>query len=186
VSREKFENTLAHELHHIGYGSSCPPNQTTDEIDKLPKNVQRVIGWTGAFGEGLAMLAAAGGADKHPHAFSTPEDRARWDRDVGNFNDDLKKVEKLFLDILGDKLSADEMQKVGFSFFGTQGPWYTVGWKMSVLIERTYGRPKLIECTCDQRKLLSTYNKAAATYNLKATSPLALWSDSIINSIGAR
>ena len=47
----------------------------------------------GAFGEGFAMLAAAGGPDVHPHAVSSPEERARWDKDMLNFNDDLKKVE---------------------------------------------------------------------------------------------
>ena len=101
VSREKFENTLAHELHHIGYSSSCPSKHTSDEIAKLPANAQAVLKWIGAFGEGFAMLAAAGGPDVHPHAVSGPKERARWDGDVANFNDDLKKVEKFYLDIFG-------------------------------------------------------------------------------------
>lgn len=45
------------------------------------------------FSEGLAMVAAAGGPDVHPHAKSTPEIRAGWDRDVANFEQDLRKVE---------------------------------------------------------------------------------------------
>lgn len=183
VSREKFENTLAHELHHIGYGSSCPSRKAANEIAKLPPKAQTVLTWIGAFGEGFAMLAAAGGPDKHPHAASNPEERARWDRDMSNFSTDLKRVEKFFLDILEDRLTGDEVQKVGFSFFGTQGAWYTVGWKMSVLIEKTYGRAKLIECICDQRKLLATYNKAAAKYNRTSPEPLALWSDSLVKRI---
>jgi hypothetical protein len=182
VSSEKFENTLAHELHHIGYGSSCPSKQASDEIAKLPANAQTVLNWIGAFGEGFAMLAAAGGPDKHPHAVSNIEDRARWDRDVANFNADLKKVERFFLDILENKLVGDEVQKVAFSFYGIQGPWYTVGWKMSVVIEKTYGRAKLIECFCDQRNLLATYNEAAAKYNQRSNAPLALWSDFIIKN----
>ncbi|HSE34397.1 MAG TPA: DUF5700 domain-containing putative Zn-dependent protease [Pyrinomonadaceae bacterium] len=186
LSRQKFENTLAHELHHIGYGSSCPSKQASDEIAKLPANAQTVINWIGAFGEGFAMLAAAGGPDKHPHAVSDPDERARWDKDVSNFNTDLKKVEKFFLDILENRLAGDEVQKVASSFYGIQGPWYTVGWKMSVLIEKTYGRAKLIECICDQRKLLPTYNQAAARYNRSSNAPLALWSDSVIEHIQPR
>ena len=96
----------------------------------------------------------------------------------------LKKVEKFFLDILENRLTADEIQKTGFSFFGTQGAWYTVGWKMAVLIEKSYGRAKLIECICDQRKLLPTYNKAAAKHNSKSREPLALWQAFVINGIG--
>jgi hypothetical protein len=183
MSREKFENHLAHELHHIGYGTSCPSKAVSEEIAKLSPTTQTVLTWIGAFGEGFAMLAAAGGPDIHPHAVNSLEERARWDRDVANFNDDLKKVERFFLDVLDKKLSDDEIQKTAFSFFGTQGPWYTVGWKMSVPIEKTYGRAKLIECICDQRKLLATYNQAATKHNRKSRSPLALWSPAIIQAV---
>jgi hypothetical protein len=51
---------------------------------------------------------------------------------------------------------------------------------MSVLIEKTYGRAKLIECICDQRKLLSTYNEAAAQHNRDSREPLALWSKQLL------
>ncbi|HEV2801255.1 MAG TPA: DUF5700 domain-containing putative Zn-dependent protease [Pyrinomonadaceae bacterium] len=182
-SKEKFENNLAHELHHIGYGSGCPSRQASDEISKLPEHVQSAITWIGAFGEGIAMLAAAGGPDTHPHAVSDPQERALWDKEMANFNDDLRKVEKFLLDVLEKRLTGEEAQKTGFSFFGVQGAWYTVGWKMSVLIEKTYGRQKLIECICDQRKLLPLYNKAAAEHNRRARSPLALWSQPLIKSI---
>lgn len=177
VTKEQFENTLAHELHHIGYGSGCPTAQTSEEIARSPRNVRSVITWLGAFGEGFAMLAAAGGPDKHPHAVSKPEDRARWEKDVANFNDDLKKLEKFFLDVLENRLSGDEIQKTAATFYGVQGPWYTVGWKMSVVIEKTFGREKLIECMCDQRKLLPTYNEAVARYNRRTRERLVLWSE---------
>lgn len=180
VNREKFKNTLAHELHHIGYGSTCPRKEVSDEIGKLPQSAQNLLTWIGAFGEGFAMLAAAGGPSVHPHAVSSAEDRARWDKDVANFNEDLAKVDSFFTEILEDKLNADQIREKGFSFFGVQGPWYTVGWRMSVLIEKTYGRARLIQCMCDQRLLLSTYNRAALKYNRKARKPLALWSAAVI------
>ena len=181
VGREKFENTLAHELHHIGYGSTCPRKDVEAQIEKLSSSTQRMIGWIGAFGEGFAMLAAASGPNVHPHAVSKAEDRARWDKDVTNFNEDLKKVEAFFTEVLGDKLTADQVREKGFSFFGVQGPWYTVGWRMSVLIEKTFGRAKLIECMCDQRLLLSTYNSAAMKFNRTHRAPLALWSSAVVN-----
>lgn len=183
VSREKFENTLAHELHHIGYGTSCPRLQTSNENAKLPSNVQTVVKWIGGFGEGFAMLAAAGGPNVHPHAVSSAEDRARWDRDVANFDVDLKKVEKFFLDVLANRLTDEQIQQTAFSFFGTQGPWYTVGWKMAVVIEQTFGRAKLIESFCDQRKLLATYNKAAAKHRSKNREQLAVWSPAVVNAV---
>lgn len=180
VTQKKFENTLAHELHHIGYGTACPATETSAGIARLSANSQTVLRWIGAFGEGFAMLAAAGGPSIHPHEVSQPEERARWDRDVKNFNADLKKVEEFFVRVLEGKIEGAEVQKEGFSFFGTQGPWYTVGWRMTTLIEDTYGRKKLIEVMCDQRLLLATYNEAAARYNRNAKEPLATWSDSVI------
>lgn len=85
--------------------------------------------------------------------------------------------------VIDEKLSEEEIQKTAFSFFGTQGPWYTVGWKMSVVIERTHGRAKLIECICDQRKLLPTYNDAAAQHNRNLREPLTLWPPSLIKAV---
>ena len=133
----------------------------------------------------LAVLArkkaaAAGGASVHPHQVSPPAKRKRWDRDTLNFNADLKKVENFFTRVLEGKLKDDEIAKEGFSFFGIQGPWYTVGWRMSALIEETFGKQKLIEVMCDQRLLLPTYNEAAAIYNRKAKEPLAVWSESVV------
>jgi Putative zinc dependent peptidase (DUF5700) len=183
VSKQKFENTLAHELHHIGYGTACPKGQASEQIKQKPLNVQTVIHYLGAFGEGFAMLAAAGGPDIHPHAVSDKNDRERWDRDVANFNEDLKKVEKFFLDVLANRLSEEEISKTVSSFFGVQGPWYTVGWKMCVLIEKTFGRAALIDAMCDQRKLLPLYNRAATKYQPKSDSRLALWPDELISPI---
>jgi hypothetical protein len=183
VTRQKFENTLAHELHHIGYGTACPTKAVSTEIESLPKNAQIVIRYIGAFGEGFAMLAAAGGPKIHPHAVSEAKDRARWDRDVENFNADLKKVEQFFLDVLANKLTEDQINKTVGEFFGEQGPWYTVGWKMCVLIEKTFGRRALIDAMCDQRKLLPLYNQAAVRYNRRHNESLPIWSQTLITAI---
>src|SRR6185436_17967963 len=61
VAPEKLENTVAHELHHIGYGTVCPPPGASAEIERLPPGARSAAQWMGGFGEGLAMLAAAGG-----------------------------------------------------------------------------------------------------------------------------
>jgi hypothetical protein len=183
ITRAKFENTLAHELHHIGYGSTCPSQVATTEIGKLPKNLQTLLQWIGAFGEGFAMLAAGGGPDIHPHAVSDAKERARWDHDLANFNEDLKKLEGFFLDVENDRLTEEQITTTAYSFFGIQGPWYTVGWKMAVTIEKTYGRSRLIECFCDHRKLLETYNQAAAQRNRSSREHLATWSPEIINAL---
>lgn len=179
-SKEIFENEFAHELHHIGYGTACPTQQTADENKKLSPDMQKVMKWLGAFGEGFAMLAA-GSADVHPHEFSLPEDRARWDKDVANFNSDLETVEKFFIDLAKGQLDEKSEINTARSFYGVQGPWYTVGWQMAVVIEKTFGRAKLIECICDERKLLPTYNRAVKKYNRRNSKQLAPWSKELVN-----
>jgi hypothetical protein len=70
ISRQKFGNKVAHELHHIGLDSAHPSMPR-----KLPLSERRhaVAEWLGAFGEGFAMLAAAGGPDLDPQAASSPK-----------------------------------------------------------------------------------------------------------------
>ncbi|MBA4318626.1 MAG: hypothetical protein C0412_09510, partial [Flavobacterium sp.] len=182
VSKENFINILAHELHHVGYNQNCG-KEFEKSIMSLPENQIKVINWIGAFGEGFAMVAAAGGADVDPHLHSPEEDRKRWNKDVMNFNDDLKKVETFFLDVLNGKLTGAAVSNKAMEFFGIQGPWYTVGWKMSMVIEKIYGHNKLLECIVDQRKLLPTFNKAVIEYNKKYNEKLCTWSDSLIKSI---
>src|SRR5439155_26170541 len=134
LSRENFENTVAHELHHIGF-ASLPARKAEDGA-----RVHTVLEWMSAFGEGFAMLAAAGGADVHPHEHSPAADRERWDKDLARFDADLTKVEGFFRDVLDGKLASEEdVRKAGMAFFGVQGPWYTVGWKMAAVVEKRYG-----------------------------------------------
>jgi hypothetical protein len=184
VTEAQFENTVAHELHHIGLASACLSAYETDQFKKKPAEVRTVLEWIGAFGEGMAMLAAAGGPDIHPHAVSPQTDRDRWDKDMANFNADLKKVEDFFLDVLGGRLKGEEaVGEVAFSFFGIQGPWYTVGWKMMVTIEKTFGRDKLIDCLCDPVAFLAAYNEAVAKHNAITGESLAIWSPLLLKRL---
>lgn len=181
----QFENTVAHELHHIGFASV--QGRTDSVLAALPDSVRKAVEWMGALGEGFAMLAAAGGPDVHPHAVSPPEERARWDRDVSHFNEDLRALERFFLDVMSTRLAGeDTVNAIGFSFFGEQGPWYTVGWKMAVTIERRYGRAVLIRCMEDPRLLLDRYNEAAADHNRTQADTLARWSPALLGAIAGR
>lgn len=81
----EFENTMAHELHHIGFSSSCGEGPSDD----LPEGVRRARDWMSAFGEGLAMLAAAGGPAIHPHTSSSPKTRAVWNQNLKNVRRDI-------------------------------------------------------------------------------------------------
>jgi hypothetical protein len=183
-SAAKFENTVAHELHHIGYGSVARGFESN--LASLPARIRTAVEWMGAFGEGFAMLAAAGDSDTHPHAVSPAEERARWDRDMANFNDDLQKLEDFFLDIVDGRLTAEEdMRQRAVSFFGEQGPWYTVGYRMAAIVERRYGRATLIDCMLDPRQLLRRYNAAAAESNMERGERLVLWSNRLLQQIGA-
>ena len=183
VNADKFENTLAHELHHIGFGGGCPAPDVKAKREKFPQGVRDALKWTGAFGEGLAMLAAAGAPNIHPHAVSDAKERAEWDASMINFDADLRKVEAFLLDVAEGKLKGDEQNKAGFEFFGVQGPWYTVGWKMASVIETIYGRERLVESFCDESRLLKTYNSAAKKYERTREEKLPRWSSKLSSAL---
>ena len=131
------------------------------------------------------MLAAAGGPDVDPQATSAPEDQARWNRDMANFNNDLVLLQQFFLDVIDQKLvGKDKIDEKAYTFFGAQGPWYTVGYKMAVIVERRFGRKTLVECMLDPRQLLVHYNQAAKEINEGGKDKLALWPDELLQKIG--
>jgi hypothetical protein len=184
VTAPQFENTVAHELHHIGYASISA--RTDSLLAGLPDSVRAAAEWMGAFGEGFAMLAAAGGPGVHPHAASLAAERERWDHDVANVKDDLQTLEAFFWDVITKRLATPAaIANEASQFYGVQGPWYTVGWKMSVVIERIYGRTELIQCMMDPRRLLARYNAAAATVNEALPNSLGLWSPELLKIVGA-
>lgn len=173
-SRGQIENIVAHELHHTGVAAAC----SASEDSTLPQPVRDTRQWMTAFGEGRAMLAAAGGPDIHPHALDDSATKARWDRDVSHFNRDLARVQEFFFDVLHGTIAADSARAAGFSFFGVQGPWYTVGWKMAVTVEHTYGRARLVATTCDPVAFLTDYNRAIASDG--NPEGLATWSPDLL------
>jgi len=184
-SGAKFENTVAHELHHIGY-SSIAELAEGEQKDVSP-DAKPAVDWMGAFGEGFAMLAAAGGPDVDPHAASSAKERERWNHDLANFNNDLVAVQQFFLDIIHHRLvGQDKIAEKASPFYGdAQGAWYTVGYKMAVIVEKRFGRKVLIECMLDPRELLVRYNQAAEELNRGGADKLALWSPELMEKIGA-
>ncbi|MGI9104440.1 MAG: DUF5700 domain-containing putative Zn-dependent protease [Terriglobales bacterium] len=182
VTASKFQNTVAHELHHIGLASAQAEYER--RIQSLPERPRAVADAMGAFGEGLAMLAAAGGPDIDPHEASSPEEQARWRRDMANFSRDLRAINKFFVDVLDGKFaSQDAIEEKTSSFFGSQGPWYTVGYKMAVMVEKRFGRQALIQTMLDPPQLLKLYNQAAAEQNARGEEQLPLWSESVLKQV---
>ena len=163
VSAASFENTVAHEMHHIGLSSV--DKEYEQKLAALPPAAKSVATWMGAFGEGEAMLAAAGELTIDPVATASQEIKDNWARGAENFDADLAKVNQFFLDVLNGKLQGDAINEKGSEFFGLQGPWYTVGYRMAQVVEAQFGRPALIECMRDRRLLLVRYNAAAERLN---------------------
>jgi hypothetical protein len=104
-TENQFENKVAHECHHIGLESLT---KRQEEVRAgLPDNVAKAVNWMSAFGEGEAMLAAAGSVDRHPHYEDGAVTRARWDAALMNFNADVPELERLFTEIPDGKIKDD-------------------------------------------------------------------------------
>ncbi len=168
VSAAKFENIVVHELHHIGYDSACPK----------PAEPARL--YLGAFGEGLAVLAAAGDARTHPHAVSGAAERAVWDRDVKKVEADIPRLEEFFNSLLDGRIAGDGISNAFMQFISTddvpQGAFYTVGWTMASTIERARGRSALVAMICDPVRMMRAYNEIVKK---------PVWSEALLTKLDA-
>ncbi len=182
-SQSEFENIVAHESHHIGFSDAM--KQYEAKVKTLPPNAQKAAEWMGAFGEGLAVLAAAGSPDVHPMRDFNNDQRIRWDQDMKFVDQELIEVNQFFLDLIDGGFTKPEVaDHVAFTFFGYRGPWYTVGYNMGQLVEKRYGRAVLIQCMTDPRDLLAKYNEAAAEVNASGKDKLPLWSPEVLKVVG--
>ncbi|HTA42626.1 MAG TPA: DUF5700 domain-containing putative Zn-dependent protease [Bryobacteraceae bacterium] len=180
LSRSQFENKVAHEAHHIGLESLNEKQESL--LSGLSESQQRAVRWLGGFGEGEAMLGAAGSPEVHPHAADDEHTRARWDARMARFNDDLAAVQQFLLDILDGRIQGrDELARRAEPFYGEQGAFYTVGYKMASMVEMRFGRAALRDAMTDPRNLLILYNQAAAGQN-----GLRRWSPELLAGFGLR
>lgn len=187
LSPAAIENTVTHELHHVGAESLSTAVER--RLAALPEPRRTAAAWTGAFSEGLAVLAAAGGPDVHPHAASASAARARWDADVARAEEDLRAVERFLLDVAEGRLAGDAIAERGYRFHSDgdrpQGAWYTLGWRMAALVERDLGRAAVVACIADPPRLLASYQRVATRRNA-AGEKWPLWSAGLLEAIGAR
>jgi hypothetical protein len=187
LSPAVIENTVAHELHHVGAASVAAAVER--RLATLPKPRRTAAEWTGAFSEGLAVLAAAGGPGVHPHAASAPLTRARWDADVVRIDEDLRAVERFLLDVASGRVAGDAIAERGYRFHADrdrpQGAWYTLGWRMAALVEEELGREAVVACVADPPRLLAAYQVIALRRN-EAGGQWPLWSAELLEAVGAR
>ena len=183
-SAAEFANTIAHESHHVGYTAASAAY--AERIKALPENARAAAQWMGAFGEGLAVLAAAGTPDVHPMQDFEEEDRIRWDQEAKAFEQLLRQVDIFFLDLVDGGFAKPEVaDHVAFTFFGNRGPWYSVGYRMGALVEKRYGRAVLVQCMADPRMLLARYNEAANEVNAAGKETMPVWSAALLTAVGA-
>jgi hypothetical protein len=180
-SRAEFENTVAYEAHHIGLASLAAAYE--EKIRSLPESARQAARWMVAFGEGMAVLAAAGSPEVAPLADFPERDRVLWDLEAERFAANLDELNQFFLDTIHGDLRNDAVAHEGRIFFGYRGPWYTVGYRMAVTIERELGRPALIATLADPREFLARYNESAVSENAKSGGHLPLFSAEILKAV---
>ncbi len=170
---------MVHELHHVGL---FPFERDDDARQTLRAPVRRAVGLMRNFREGYAMLAAAGGPDRHPRHFDGTADRLAWDRAMTHFEGDLKAIDHFLLDVIYDGLKPEQAERRAAELLGRQGPWYTVGWRMAATVEAYFGRELLIYSMPDPRLLLLSYN-AATVQTAPAAARFPIWSPELLYAL---
>jgi len=186
VDREELEMTLVHELHHVGLAGVC-----TESADSLPAEVRQARDWLSGFAEGLAVLAAAGGPDQPTHAADQRELSDAWAVRLDSLESDMGRIESFLIDIAEGRISGEEASSIGMSFISApdipQGAFYSLGWFMGATVERSLGRDAVIAGTCDHGRLMTDYQRAAATLNRnRPERPLPLWNNSTLKALRLR
>jgi hypothetical protein len=184
ISSGQFENTVAHELHHIGLSSLDA--QYEQRIQALPENARKAARWMGAFGEGVAVLAAAGSLDVAPLSAYPQRDQIDWDLQMERVGAQLQEVNQFFIDTIRGDLRNDAAAHEGSTFFGYRGPWYAVGYLMAATIEKQLGRATLVETLKDPRDFVARYNEAASARNAKGGEKVPLFSSEIVEAVTRR
>jgi len=181
-TRAQMEDTLAHEAHHLGLFSI--QDAYRKEIGSLPENARKAAWWMGNLREGMAVLAAAGSPDINPWADFAEPYRLDWDRQAEHFAADLDELNLFFLDTVhGDLLNDAVAHEARILAGNGVGPWYTVGYRMAVTIERQFGRPALVATYADPRRFVARYNEAAEAENAKNGANLPLFSAEILKAV---
>jgi putative zinc-dependent peptidase DUF5700 len=175
----QLENTLTHELHHIGLNAACP-----DPAYPHASSAERpLLLFLGAFGEGEAMLAAAGSPNVNPHIADDDSVQQRWNRDVAHAGADIAELSRFFTDVLDGRIKTrDSVVARASSYYGVQGPWYTVGWLMASTVEREDGRAELIRDLCNPVQLLLDYDQSAARRNARG-GELPTWDSGLLEHL---
>jgi hypothetical protein len=184
IPQRQFENTVAHELHHIGLASLAAAYE--ERIKTLSPEAHKVAQWMGAFGEGMAMLAAAGSLDVSPVADFPQTDQTCWQQETKNADNELDQINQFFLDIIhGDYKNLEAADHEAYTFFGFRGPWYVVGYQMATTIEKQFGRAALVETLKDPRAFVLKYNQAA-TIRARSGVKLTMFSPEIFAAVGMK
>jgi hypothetical protein len=180
-----LEHTLAHEFHHLGMASGCPPLPDTDD----PRLIS-LYNWTGGFAEGIAVLAAAGSPDADPLPGERFELRQAWAIRQDSVAADMAALGDFFLAIRDGRLEGKEANRTGFTFISRpgfpQGAFYTVGWFMASTVERELGHRAVVDVVCTPHRLPATYNRAAEAINARSRGPaqrLPVWPAKVLEAI---
>jgi len=185
IPQRQFENTVAHELHHIGLSSLAAAYE--ERIKTLSPEAHKAAQWMGAFGEGMAMLAAAGSPDVSPVADFPQGDQSCWQQDTKIADTELDQINQFFLDIVhGDYKNLEAADHEAYTFFGYRGPWYVVGYKMATTIEKQFGRATLVETLKDPRTFVLKYNQAASAINARGDAKMGMFSPEILEAVGMK